>query len=97
MIQLCDKTAKQLFSLKINEDLMKFVKEKQTINGIKYNVFFYCEKIEKIFGKKFEISKKYANNSKQGIHLILKIKIHFLLIAEKFISCNLKLSLLFEQ
>jgi hypothetical protein len=53
LTQLCDRNTKQLFTLKIDEDFVKLITEKKRINGVKYNVFFDCEKFE----KKFEIPK----------------------------------------
>jgi hypothetical protein len=57
LTQLCDTNNKQLFTFKIDQKLMQFITEKQTINGIEHNVLFDCEKFETNFGQKFEIPK----------------------------------------
>jgi hypothetical protein len=55
--QLCDRNPKQLFTFRIDPHFKELISEKQTINGIEYNVLFDCEKFETNFGKKFEIPK----------------------------------------
>jgi hypothetical protein len=57
LIQFSDKNTKQFFTLKTNEDFVDLITGKKIINGVKYKVFFNCEKFEEKYGKKFEIPK----------------------------------------